>query len=55
MTEAMHRRGGMAGMTLFSITLVMVLEYFVCDERLGLCRVYAKSGTDVLELEFKIC
>jgi hypothetical protein len=32
---------------LISIALVMVLECFVCDERLGLCRVYVKSGTNV--------
>jgi hypothetical protein len=28
------------------IALVMVLKCFVCDERLGLSRVYVKSGTN---------
>ncbi len=37
-------------MTLFdtiSISLAMILECFVCDERSGLCRVYVKYGTNV--------
>jgi hypothetical protein len=44
------QEGGRAGMPLFdaiSITLVMVLECFLCDERLGLCRVYVKYGKNV--------
>jgi hypothetical protein len=50
--------GGRAGMPLFdaiSIALVMVLKCFVCDERLGLCRVYVKFGTNEEELKSKIC
>ncbi len=49
-TGAMHGRGGRAGMPPFdtiSIALVMVLECFVCDVRLGLCRVYVKYGMNV--------
>jgi hypothetical protein len=44
------REGGRTGMLSFdviSIALVMVLEFFVCDERLGLRIVYVKSGTNV--------
>jgi hypothetical protein len=37
-----------------SIASVMVLVCFVCDERLGLSRVYVKSGTNVNELKCKI-
>jgi hypothetical protein len=42
--------GGGAGMTLFdaiSIASAMVLECFVCDERLGLCKVDVKNGTNM--------
>jgi hypothetical protein len=44
------REGGRAGMPLFdtiSIASVMILEFFVCDERSGLCRVSVKSCMNV--------
>jgi hypothetical protein len=49
MTGATRKRGGgqeCLCLTQFSIALTMVLECFVCDERLGLCRVYVKYGTN---------
>jgi hypothetical protein len=37
----------MPSFVMISIASVMVLEYFVCNERSGLSRVYVKSGTNV--------
>jgi hypothetical protein len=40
-------RAGMPSFDMISIASVMVLDCFVCDERLGMCRVYVKSCTNV--------